>query len=85
LLLLLIKNNDEKFTANKISFILVQVKNYQIQKDSEYPMLAISLLFPNNVSIDKFAKNPFIAFYMQLDISKISFDFPDIDCITRKM
>ncbi|CAG8628917.1 11244_t:CDS:1 [Paraglomus occultum] len=76
---------DEEFSHDHVTYVLIQVKNYQSGNDPSYPMTATSLLSPDNAGIEEVATNPFIALYMQLGTPKASFDIPSPDYITRNI
>ncbi|CAG8649282.1 5507_t:CDS:2, partial [Paraglomus brasilianum] len=85
LLLLINIDEDKEFSPEHVTYVLIQVKNYQSGKDSSYPMTATSLLSPNNAGIEEIAKKPFVALYMQLGALEASFDIPSPDHITRNI
>jgi len=76
---------DEEFSHEHVTYVLIQVKNYQSGNDPSYPMTATSLLSPDNAGIEEVATKSFIALYMQLGASEVSFDIPKPDYITRNV
>ncbi|CAG8821819.1 4112_t:CDS:2, partial [Racocetra fulgida] len=62
---------NEEPNEDRISYILIQVKNLTKDvKDRGYPQSATVLLSPSNAEIEKLPHMPFLSLYMQLGSSK---------------
>ncbi|CAG8841880.1 12447_t:CDS:2, partial [Gigaspora margarita] len=76
---------DENFNEDRISYILIQVKNHSTNSRYEYKKSATTFLSPAYVGIEDLPYMPFLSLYLQLGAKSESADVPSKFTTTRNM
>ena len=76
---------DTLLDADRISYILIQVKNLQKDKSDNICLAsATTALSPSRVGIEDLPHMPFLSLYMQLRSPKARVEFPDIKILQNQ-
>ncbi|CAG8852198.1 13669_t:CDS:1, partial [Gigaspora margarita] len=77
---------DEKLKEDRISYILIQVKNWSTDnKGDDYPLSATAKLSPAYIDIEKLPHLPFLSLYLQLGAITELVDVPTEFIQTRQV